>query len=249
MLLVKRSSWTLVLAFLISFFFVKPAFAKNDSQDIPEVDGTYDVAGHPNLKVRVFVYRAKPTPSPVLACTDNPSSSVDGPTGWHLPQSWSYKLNLSSVPTNSINLPTISASGLGVWSNAISGKVLFVYGGPTNILRQSLDGQNIIAWGRTQGSALAVTYTWYDTGTHQATETDTIMNSKFKWGWSQNQCLSGVYDAQDILTHELGHWMGLSDHYTSNYSENTMYGYGTTGEIKKDTLTDGDVNGVKAIYP
>jgi hypothetical protein len=42
--------------------------------------------------------------------------------------------------------------------------------------------------------------------------------------------------------------MGLKDHYTADYADNTMYGYGSLGETKKDTLTTGDINGVLAKY-
>ena len=76
---------------------------------------------------------------------------------------------------------------------------------------------------------------------------------KFNWAWSDqttnsNCAYSGIYDAQNILTHETGHWMGLDDTYTDEFTNNTMYGYGNTGEVKKDTLSSGDVNGVNSIY-
>ena len=121
----------------------------------------------------------------------------------------------------------------------------------TNVNRARYDGQNIIAWGRTNGSALAVTYTWFNQATGYVAEVDTIMNQKFSWFWNatNNTCTEqNSYDAQNILTHELGHWMGLDDTYDSTYVNNTMYGYGSKGETKKDTLTTGDVSGVNAIY-
>lgn len=79
------------------------------------------------------------------------------------------------------------------------------------------------------------------------------MNEKSSWNWAnQNTNLlcgwTNVYDAQNILTHELGHWFGLDDHLTANYQNNTMYGYGSKGEVKKDTLTQGDIDGINAIY-
>ena len=92
-------------------------------------------------------------------------------------------------------------------------------------------------------------------------ELDTIMNNKFKWAWSDpatwasqpgyisGTCAyQGVYDAQDILTHELGHWYGLDDEYATNYLYNTMFGYGYTGQTNADTLTTGDIAGIKSIY-
>lgn len=247
----KFFSVVLVFSIFLSFF-AGVAFAKNDDNDTPEIDGTYDVPGHPNLKVRVFVHNSRPL-APALTCPDPLSSSVVHPAGWHLPQGqWNYVLNVLSVPSGAVNLVTISSDALSRWSNAASGKVTFRSVGTTAAVRQSLDGQNIIAWGRTQGTALAVTYTWYNKITHEAVETDTIMNTKFQWDWSGGAAVCpanpNVYDAQDILTHELGHWVGLDDEYTTPYRDNTMYGYGAKGEIKKDTLTTGDINGVKALY-
>lgn len=241
-------------------FFAGNVIAKN-SPEIPERNGVYDVPGRPDLKVRVFVHgnpgrgggpKQSPTPQPdpgPITCEDDiDSQSVVGKTGWHLPNNWTYNLNLSSVPNSQIDLNTISQTAFSKWQAASSNKISFTKQGVTNADKQSLDGQNIIAWGRTQGTALAVTYTWYYTASGVVAETDTIFNKKFNWGWGDTQCLEGVYDAQDILTHELGHWMGLDDEYSSNFTENTMYGYGSPAEIKKDTLTTGDKAGVTAIY-
>jgi hypothetical protein len=52
-----------------------------------------------------------------------------------------------------------------------------------------------------------------------------------------------------VLTHEQGHWLGLDDVYTTAYVNNTMYGTGSRGDLKPDTLTTGDVAGAAAIYP
>ena len=254
----------IIISLVLSFNAVL-AKNKNDISDadesIPEKDVIYDVPGHPNMKVRVFVYNPKeqkrsspPSPSLVCGLPDPDSSSVVNSTGWHLPSNWTYYLNPDSVPASvgQSNLATISSLSFGNWQNAGNGKVNFARGSNTSVSRKSFDGKNIIAWGRTSGSALGVTYTWYYPSTGLVAETDTILNKKFSWSWSGNNggCAdSNSYDAQDILTHELGHWMGLDDEYTSNFIDNTMYGYGSKGEIKKDTLTTGDITGVSLIYP
>jgi len=244
------------LFFFVFLTGVKAQPVRNEgSVDIPEVDGTYDVPGHGNMKVRVFVHNPKQVQSSALVCSDPNSSTVDNSTGWHLPSNWIYQLNTSSVPSavGSSNLPIIAGNAFNQWSSAVSSHVSFTRGADTTTDKKGLDGRNIVAWGRTSGRALAVTYTWYYTATHQVAEVDTIFNKRFNWSWtnySANVCgVSNTYDAQDILTHELGHWMGLDDHYTSAYVDNTMYGYGATGEVKKDTLTSGDVAGVQLVYP
>src|SRR3989304_41123 len=236
--------------FLGNFGFAKN-FEDQEDLDIPERDGVYDVPGNPKLKVRVFVHNPKPTPAenPLLVCNlSDPDSNVTvGATGWHLPSgTWTYRLNPSSAPSLvSSNLTNIASYAFAAWSaTSIGSKVNFVDGGTTYVYQKAYDGKNIIAWGRTSGSALAVTYTWYYPSTGLVAEGETIMNKKFPWSWSpySTTCAnSNTYDAQDILTHELGHWLGLDDKYTSPYLNNTMYGYGSKGEIKKETLTSGDI--------
>jgi hypothetical protein len=250
-----------ILTILVVVFGVSSSLvsAKNDKNyDIPEQDGTYDVLGHPELKVRVFVHKVKPpqppAPETTLVCKlDDPKSeAVVDSAGWHLPATFTYNLNKSSVPSSigGNNLVTIADNSFSVWIAAINKKVNIVKGSDTKISQKAPDGKNIIAWGKISASALGVTYIWYYPSTGIAVDVDTIMNSKYFWKWSgiSTCAYTNSYDAQSILTHELGHWFGLDDEYTSEYVNNTMYGYGFQKDAKGDTLTDGDVLGVNAIY-
>lgn len=247
----------LVVGLILALSFVGSISAQNSNAQIPEKNGDYPDPEHPGLRVHVFVYHPKParpdTSQPVsITCPDNDPTSgpVVPPAGWHLPPTWTYTLN-TNVPSTvgSTNLPIIAANAFSEWTGA-SGISILRTTPNTSVSRAKYDRQNIIAWGRTSGSALAVTYTWYYPGTGLAAETDTIFNSKFPWYWQSSKCTdANSYDAQDILTHELGHWMGLDDTYTDAYVDNTMYGYGSKGEVKKNTLTTGDTQGIQAIYP
>lgn len=240
--------------------------------DLPQEQGDYDVPGHPELRLRVFVYHEKQLNNgskaqpqvPVETClpaasADPDSTAVVHGAGWKMPATWSYRLNPGSVPSSvgSGNLATMTANAFAKWSTAMNNAVAITPGADTTVTRAQFDGANIIAWGRTSGTALAVSYIWYNKATGALSEVDTIMNSKFSWKWSnpatwqtgQVCAYQGVYDAQDILTHELGHTVGLNDEYTTaDYGNATMYGYGAKGETKKDTLTTGDIGGVWLIY-
>ena len=259
----KRNIFMLsVIVSVFALFLLTPAARAQETPPLPDKAGVYDVPGHPKLKLRVFVYNekfsAKPTPTPPSApvCSpDDDSTSIDGIIGWHLPGTVTYRLNIASVPSivGSGNFSTIAGNSYSAWSAStnIGRKVAFNQGADTLVSRASLDGQNIITWGRTSGSALAVTYTWYNRTTNVVTENDTIFNLKFPWAWSGGAtfcAVSGYYDAQDILTHELGHWMGLDDEYDGAFANNTMYGYGSKNEVKKDTLATGDVTAADSIY-
>lgn len=248
-----------------------------DDYMLPENEGVYDVPGRPDLKLKVFVYRGKddigekavksgkpvsaPVP-PVEACAsalaaDPDSSSIVSGAGWKLPSVWTYRINFASVPATigAANAQTLIANAYNTWTGAVGSKVTFSQGSDTLAASARRDYQNIVAWGRTSGTALAVTYTWYNSS-GIAVEIDTIMNKKFTWYWSdpatwtagETCAYQGVYDAQDILTHELGHTVGLDDKYTGEFVNNTMYGYGSKGETKKNTLTVGDILGAQAIY-
>lgn len=242
----------------------------------PEMSGVFDVPDRPGMKVRVFVHLPKPTPpavpgrtplpsasltpqptsAPSLSCglTDPDSGSVVGKAGWKIPAgNWIYQLNLSSVPpaVGQSNLDTIARAGFSQYSAASSSKVNFVRGSNTTITRARLDGKNIITWARASSGTLGVTYVWYYPQTGLTAEIDTIMNNRYKWTWSNsNVCAdNSTYDAQNIMTHELGHWLGLEDEYDSaSFGNNTMFGYGSVNEVKKNTLTTGDIAGVASIY-
>lgn len=255
----KKLIALIIISFSVFIAASQVVLAKEKAQ-IPEENGIYNDPDHSGIKIRVFVHKEKPsrpspTPSPVCNLDDPNSGSVDGITGWELSSTWIYNLNPSSVPSSvgGQNLGTIASRAFSEWSSAAKGNVNFEEGPTTTINRQAYDGNNIVAWGRTSGSALAVTYTRYIQETGQVVDVDTIMNNKFVWSWTdQTQnlycALSNTYDAQDILTHELGHWMGLNDEYTTPFVDNTMYGYGSKAEVKKDTLTTGDIQTVSSIY-
>lgn len=241
-------SFTLVLALSAA------VFAQSPNATIPERNGDYPDPDHPGIRVRVFVHepKEKPTSAALAVCEDNPSNAVVGATNWKLPNGdFKYKINPSSVPSSvgGSNLATITSNSFSTWRGAINSSSApnLISDGTTTKTRNALDFENIITWGRTQGSALGVTYVWYYTATNLVADVDTIMNQKFPWNYGS--CNPSYYNASDILNHELGHWFGLNDEYSTSYIENTMYGYGSKGEIKKITPTDGDKSGINLIYP
>jgi hypothetical protein len=77
-------------------------------------------------------------------------------------------------------------------------------------------------------------------------EIDTIMNDRLNW--TDGVCSQNSYALENILIHEQGHWYGLDDEYTTEFVDNTMYGYGDTAETKKTTPSIGDINGLNFIY-
>ena len=55
-------------------------------------------------------------------------------------------------------------------------------------------------------------------------------------------------DTWSIVTHELGHGVGLGDLYQDQWYWQTMYGFADFGQTWKRTLESGDIAGLKALY-
>lgn len=67
------------------------------------------------------------------------------------------------------------------------------------------------------------------------------------YSWSNTEDPTKM-DFENISTHELGHAVGLADLYTTDCSQETMYGYAGNGETNKRTLEAGDIAGVSGLY-
>jgi hypothetical protein len=99
----------------------------------------------------------------------------------------------------------------------------------------------------------------YDDGTH-IIETDLFYNLKYTWAVNPmiepGSTLCGEqFDIQAVGTHEIGHKLGLAhvadDGNPANGDETdaTMFGAAAKGELKKQTLTPGDVEGAQVVAP
>ncbi len=213
-----------------------------------------------DVKLKVFIHYPKDYGKPVRSsgCTVTANDQINdyGYAGWQMPTGgMDYKINYTTKPGNlsAAGIQNAVDLGFSAWSSADSNQI-FNYTGTTSATGAKYDGTNAVLWGRVSGSAIAVTYVWYYTASEQLVEADTVFNKKLKWSVSNStlgDCggIATSYDVQNIGTHEFGHWVGLDDLYNSADKDLTMYGYGTTGELKKDSLGLGDISGVNAIAP
>jgi len=136
-----------------------------------------------------------------------------------------------------------TAAGVSILGDEIAG---IVDGADT----VSTDGKNEVMFGDIeQENAIAVAIVWGIFGGpppfRQLVEWDMVFDDvDFDWGIGE----ADKMDFENIATHELGHAVGLGDLYTSECSEQTMYGYATEGETKKRTLEAGDITGITKLY-
>ncbi len=173
--------------------------------------------------------------------------ALNGPKWASLPTS--YAIN----PTNSQGisqqfLSSSIASSFQAWDNATStrlfnGSVGIDYGAAfgvhdyvNSISFMNLGGPGIIG-GATQ---------WFDPVDSGVVEFDIFLNSYYLWGDAVQD--SGRMDVQGIVTHELGHGLGLGDIYDSQCMGVTMYGYTNYGDTGKRTLERQDKVGLQILY-
>ncbi len=109
------------------------------------------------------------------------------------------------------------------------------------------NGVNAIVFGDYgQSNVIGVTSVWYTRVGKQIVEFDMLLNSQFQWGDASVDPTK--MDLQNILTHELGHSVGMADVYTSTCSAVTMYGYSGEGDLQKRSLEQPDITGLQKMY-
>lgn len=154
----------------------------------------------------------------------------------------------SPYSANASNYATVLDASGSTWDAATSASIwggISPGSGATAGVQDFVNQHDWVDLGAT--STIAVTTTWYYLSTGVAVESDAQYNTNFAWSTDGS---SGAMDVQNIATHELGHTLGL-DHPKGKpaaISCLTMYAYGSLGETIKQSLGDGDILGIRAIY-
>lgn len=215
--------------------------------------------------VRTFVFhqgppvvdaRGKPQPAVANCSPDAPSGTTPAYTGFtSTGVDRVARFNAATTPAGLTTAAADLQAAFNAWSvsgepNAPTFSVTTT--GPL-VKAPTANRHTDLMFGRAQGSAIAVTYTWQwsDTGEY---ESDTIFNNRLAWaeistaGPGDDGCNETVvrFDLQNIATHEFGHTYGLDHPPGDRYA--TMYAYGYTGETLKRTLATSDAAGIQALY-
>ena len=113
----------------------------------------------------------------------------------------------------------------------------------------TVDGKNEIVFGDyAEANVIAICYTWGYFGgkpsSREIVEFDIMLDTDYNWG--DGAIDDTIMDVQNIVTHELGHGIGLADIYDCDLE--TMYGRSSEGDIVKRDLYDGDIAGLQKLY-
>lgn len=165
----------------------------------------------------------------------------------------------SSDELPGVEVATTLSRSIASWNQAAQGcsDMLLVDGGmgtgfATNLGGGEHDGENRIVW-RESGwpeeagtETLALTTLVFRRQSGQILDADIDLNAVHHNWSSAPTPATGFTDAENTLTHELGHLIGLA-HVIDPGA--TMFEASPPGDIEKRTLSQDEVDGVCTIYP
>ncbi len=241
-----------VLALIAVALVVGRADGRPGAGGIQVVPVNGKAVGH-GMKLWVHVFYAKggnPGPPPghggggggTVDCTDVDQSDYASPFAGAAPLT--FHPNTSTFPSGFTSSAVLNALGSSAqtWNSASRGPSLLSIGSAGNATGPSQNNTSELGWARiAPKNVLAATWTWVN-GSNQIVEADLFYNSSWTWdifGGCPGSP-TGHFDIQDIGTHELGHALGLN-HVSDANAQATMYPSAPADEVRKRTLTTGDI--------
>jgi len=152
-----------------------------------------------------------------------PCNATGGFTHWNL-RNIDWRLNTAGAPAGTAQAIT---SALASWTAVPSADHVLNYAGTTSA-GFATDGVNAMVWSRgngCNGTCLAITALVLQSG-QVISETDISFNSRYAWRTD-----GGDYDVQSVVSHEVGHSLGIHHTELTSTPRPTMYAsyFGTTG--------------------
>lgn len=167
----------------------------------------------------------------------------------------SYFISATTFRGKTDFVPAIDSS-FRTWRNVEGSKIEFVGVGCSKIVRNENDGVNNVIFIESDwqfgAAAIAITRNFYVSGeaarSGQILDSDILLNGADHFFSTKNE--PGTHDVQNILTHEIGHFLGLG-HEGPTGQENedaVMFAVAKTNEFKKRVLHPNDTAGLLAGY-
>ena len=139
------------------------------------------------------------------------------------------------------------------WRNITESEIDFEFvGATTNAVSNASDNRNVIHWvsGNISTGVFAVTISTFEVNTARITDTDMELNERdYTWdtvGSNATQGVIGRAIIENVVTHEVGHFIGL-DHASN--ARASLYFQSGPGLINSISLEDDDRAAIIADYP
>ena len=155
-----------------------------------------------------------------------------------------FYANPSNLDLDATSAENALKTGLNTWSTDAGTPFRYVYGGRVNDTNTGNDGRNVIVFrNASDGGALATTYTWWMGSS--LTDSDIIVwDGAYTFFSGTSGCSGGAY-LEDVITHELGHALGLNH---SSDTAATMYPSYSYCSTEMRSLAADDIAGAQALY-
>lgn len=139
---------------------------------------------------------------------------------------------------------TAAIDGSAATWNVVGAGIALDNAGQTNIDAFVRDGVNAVFTRVSDEGWTGNTGFWWD-ASGAMVDADIAVNERYLIQLHPEPCLGGFY-AENILTHEFGHVLGL-DH--SAVADATMWPFTSACETERETLAQDDIDGLFALYP
>lgn len=147
-------------------------------------------------------------------------------------------------------------NAVSAWQESAVGlPTLVAQHGNANTLGYNVDGGNTNTVyfeperAEMANGALAITVLTFDREAGEILDADIVVNGEHRFGIVDEMDGADArksYDVQNVLTHELGHFLGLGEDYDDRSA--TMYAYSLPGETNKRDISDRDAATIDHLY-
>ncbi|MCB0419115.1 MAG: matrixin family metalloprotease, partial [Bdellovibrionales bacterium] len=188
--------------------------------------------------------------------TDGSDGSGTGPFLRWEPEYFPIPYFVSSTTFSGMGtfVPSI-VSSFETWANVNGSSVSFIGLGCSTSSENQNDGVNNVIFEASnwpfETSVIAITRNFFISGDSPKAgmilDSDIIFNGVNHSFTVSNE--TGKFDIQNIMTHEIGHLLGLGHEVSPEDTDATMHAMAVPLETKKRDLATNDIAGIKSAYP